>query len=215
MDDSLPSEPLGIPWSIADLILFGSFFVLTLMFLPGALLLIAVKVIPGISSSNPSSETQILLQSVMDIVWVGFIFFLVKFIHRRQILKSIHWIPSQRFRKSSLVAIGVALALAVLVVSSFFPPKSATPIAKLVESTQSMYVLVIFGVLFAPLAEEVMFRGFFFSVLDELGGPRVAVPCTAVLFAFLHAPQLWGSWAGIALIFVVGYVLSVIRQRSN
>jgi membrane protease YdiL (CAAX protease family) len=26
---------------------------------------------------------------------------------------------------------------------------------------------------------------------------------------------LWGSWAGVALIFVVGYVLSFVRQRSN
>jgi membrane protease YdiL (CAAX protease family) len=31
----------------------------------------------------------------------------------------------------------------------------------------------------------------------------------------LHIPQLWGSWAGIALIFLVGYILSLVRARSN
>jgi len=204
-----------MPWGVADLAVFGSFFALTLWFLPTVFVFIAGKFISGVSVSNLSGEAQILIQSVLDILWVGFIFFLIKVIHRQRILESIHWIRTQHFRKSNLIAIGAALALAVLIVSSFFPPKSAPPIAKLVESTGSLYVLVAFGVLFAPLAEEVMFRGFFFTVLDELGGPRVAVPCTALLFAFVHAPQLWGSWAGIVLIFVVGYILSVIRQRSN
>ena len=63
--------------------------------------------------------------------------------------------------------------------------------------------------------EEIIFRGFLFKVLYDMRGPAAAIPVTAGLFALLHIPQLWGSWAGIALIFVVGYVLSLVRQRSN
>ena len=43
----------------------------------------------------------------------------------------------------------------------------------------------------------------------------IAVSVTAILFALLHLPQLWGSWAGVVLIFVVGYVLSYVRLRAN
>jgi membrane protease YdiL (CAAX protease family) len=31
----------------------------------------------------------------------------------------------------------------------------------------------------------------------------------------MHAPQLWPSLAGILLILAVGYVLSIVRERSN
>jgi len=41
------------------------------------------------------------------------------------------------------------------------------------------------------------------------------VPSTAALFTLLHVPQLWGSWAGILLILLVGYVLSLVRDRTN
>jgi membrane protease YdiL (CAAX protease family) len=110
---------------------------------------------------------------------------------------------------------GVTLAVTVLIVSSFFPPSEPPPIEKLLSSTTAMYVFAIFGIGIAPLFEEIIFRGFLFKVLFDVGGPGVAAPSTAALFALLHIPQLWGSWAGIALIFVVGYILSAVRERSN
>ncbi len=78
-----------------------------------------------------------------------------------------------------------------------------------------MYVFAVFGITVAPLFEEIIFRGFLFKVLSDIRGPGTAVSVTAILFALLHLPQLWGSWAGVVLIFVVGYVLSFVRQRSN
>jgi membrane protease YdiL (CAAX protease family) len=38
---------------------------------------------------------------------------------------------------------------------------------------------------------------------------------TAFLFALLHAGQLAGNWGGVALIFAVGCILSIVRERSN
>ena len=103
----------------------------------------------------------------------------------------------------------------MLVVSSFFPPTEPPPIEKLLSSTNALWVFVLFGIAVAPLFEEIIFRGFLFKVLSGLGGLRAAVYGTAVLFALLHIPQLWGSWAGIALIFLVGYIFSLVRERSN
>ena len=72
-----------------------------------------------------------------------------------------------------------------------------------------------FGVCIAPAVEEIVFRGFLFKVFSDLGGTALAIPLTAALFALLHAPPLWGGWAGVVLIFGVGYVFSYIRGRSN
>jgi len=52
-------------------------------------------------------------------------------------------------------------------------------------------------------------------VLWEIGGTKVAIFGSAALFALLHSPQLAGNWGGVALIFVVGCILSFVRQRSN
>jgi membrane protease YdiL (CAAX protease family) len=202
-------------WAVADLVAFGAFFLFTLVFLPAVLVIIARVFIPGLNVANLSGEAQILLQAVLDIAWVGFLFFLVKVVHRKPILEAFRWHRSHQYRVVTLIAIGVALAIAVFAVSSLFPPSSPPAIEKLAESSRSLYMLVIFGIVFAPLIEEIIFRGFIFNALSELGGARIAVPATAVLFALLHAPQLWPSLAGVVLIFVVGCVLSVVRERSN
>jgi len=215
MEITPASEPSPPSWAVADLIAFGSFFLITLFFLPAVLVVIARVFIPELSITDLSGEAQILLQGALDIAWVGFILFLVKVIHQRKILETFRWHRTNYYRLGSLVALGAVLALIVFVVSSFFPPSSPPAIEKLVESSSSVYLLVIFGVCFAPIIEEIIFRGFFFSVLADFGGTRLAVPATAALFALLHAPQLWPSLAGVVLIFVVGYVLSVVRERSN
>ncbi len=103
----------------------------------------------------------------------------------------------------------------VTLVSSLFPPSSTPPIEKLLSAPKSLWVFILFGVGIAPFFEEIIFRGFLFKVFMEMSGPGVAVPLTAGLFALMHVQQLWGSWAGIALIFVVGYVLALLRERSS
>jgi CAAX protease family protein len=213
---SAPSlSPMRPSWDVSDLIAFGSFCVITLAFLPAVLILIARIFIPGLSASNLSAETKILLQMALDIAWVGFVFFLVRVIHRKSILETFRWQNTHRYRVISLLALGALLAITVIVVSSFFPPSSPPAIEKLTESSRSIALLVIFSVGFAPLVEEIIFRGFLFTVFSEIGGNRLAVSATAVLFALMHAPQLWPSMAGILLILAVGYVLSIVRERSN
>jgi membrane protease YdiL (CAAX protease family) len=202
-------------WSAGDLFVFIGFFCVSLVVLPALSVAIAGIFRPGISLTDLPGEIQILIQAVLDFVWVGFIFFLIKVVHRQPIRESIHWIPTSRYRKLGLIALGVLMSVAVSLASSLFLPKTPLPIEKLAESTRSLVFLAMFGMFVAPIMEEIMFRGFFFTVLCDLTSPRVAVPVTALLFALLHAPQLWGSWAAVGLIFVLGYVLSLARHRTN
>jgi membrane protease YdiL (CAAX protease family) len=210
-----PSERPQAPWTLADLILFGLFFGLTVLFLPVGLLSIAHIFRPELQVENLSAVDQLMIQGIMDLVLVGFIMFLVKVVHGRSFLATIHWYRAYPFRSSFLITLGAFLAITVMIVSSVFPPTSTPPIEKLLSSARSLYVFAIFGVGLAPLFEEIIFRGFLFKVFVDISGRRSAIPLTAGLFALLHVPQLWGSWAGIGLIFIVGYVLALLRDRSG
>ena len=198
-----------------DLIVFGVFFGATVLLLPFSVIRVWRIFSPGLRVTDLTATDQVLLQGVMNLVIVGFIAFLIRVVHGQSFTDTIHWFKNHQFGTGFLVSLGATLAISVLIVSSFFPAKEAPPIEKLLSSTTAVYVFAIFGIAVAPLFEEIIFRGFLFKVLADIRGPGTAVSVTAILFALLHLPQLWGSWAGVGLIFVVGYVLSFVRQRSN
>jgi membrane protease YdiL (CAAX protease family) len=198
-----------------DLMVFASFFGLTVLFLPVVMISIMRIFRPGLGVGDLTGVEQVLLQGVMDVVLIGFIVFLVKVVHRLSFLDTINWKRNHPYRTSFLIALGAALAVTVLMVSSLFPPSEPPPIERLITSSQTLYVFVLFGVGVAPLVEEIIFRGFLFRVLQDVASAAAAVFGTAMLFTLLHIPQLWGSWAGIALIFGVGYTLSYIRRVSD
>lgn len=229
LPDSLPEPPNrdapapsnmtldgeGLRWGAIDLVVFGVFFGLTLVFLPAFLFMIVRMFRPEIQVTDIPAVLQVIFQVVMDLVLVGFIVFMVKVVHRASFLQAIHWFRDRTFGTGFLIALGATLAVSVLIVSTMLPPSQPPPIEKLMSSTAALYVFAVFGIVMAPLVEEIIFRGFLFKAFFDVGGASVAIPSTAALFTLLHIPQLWGSWAGIGLIFVVGYILSLVRQKSN
>jgi len=203
------------PWRLADLVVFAVFFLLTVLFLPITALRVWHIFNPELRVADLTAVDQVILQGLMNSVLVGFIAFLIKVVHRQSFVETIHWFRNHQFSTGFLISLGASLAVSVMVVSSFFPAGEPPPIERLLSSATAVYVFAIFGIGAAPLFEEIIFRGFLFKVLFDIGGSGTAVSVTAILFALLHLPQLWGSWAGVVLIFVVGYVLSFVRLRSN
>lgn len=203
------------PWRIADLIVFAVFFLLTVLFLPITALRVWHIFNPELRVADLTAVDQVILQGLMNSVLVGFIAFLIKVVHRQSFVETIHWFRNHQFSIGFLISLGATLAISVLLVSSFFPAGEPPPIERLLSSATAVYVFAIFGIGAAPLFEEIIFRGFLFKVLFDIGGSGMAVSVTAILFALLHLPQLWGSWGGVILIFIVGYVLSFVRLRSN
>jgi len=203
------------PWRIADLIVFAVFSLLTVLFLPITALRVWHIFNPELRVADLTAVDQVILQGLMNSVLVGFIAFLIKVVHRQSFVETIHWFRNHQFSIGFLISLGATLAISVLLVSSFFPAGEPPPIERLLSSATAVYVFAIFGIGAAPLFEEIIFRGFLFKVLFDIGGSRTAVSVTAILFALLHLPQLWGSWGGVILIFIVGYILSFVRLRSN
>src|SRR5262245_44938887 len=181
--DIIPEpETVRPEWTFADLVVFVSFFILTLLLLPWAIVSVLSVFIRSLSSGDIPGVVQILIQAVLDLTWVGFIFFLIRVVHQRSIRSSLHWLPSRTYSVARLIFLGITLAVIALLISARFPPDKATPIEKLVDSPGSLYLLIVSGIFFAPITEEIMFRGFFFGVFSAFGGDRLAVPTTALLF---------------------------------
>jgi membrane protease YdiL (CAAX protease family) len=213
--DSFQQPPREFRWTKWDLGVFAIFFGLTVLFLPLPMLQILQLFQPELAAANLTGVQLVIIQAVMDLILVGFIFLLVKVVHGRNFLGAIQWTRVYPYQNRYLIALGASLAVSVLIVSALFPPAEPPPIERLITSSGALYMFVLLGVGVAPLVEEIIFRGFLYRVLEDVGNPSVAVFGTAALFTSLHIPQLWGSWAGIVLIFVVGYALSLIRRRSN
>jgi membrane protease YdiL (CAAX protease family) len=189
------------PWALVDLLVFGFFFLAMLIAITPLARLPVIYAIP--------------LQALFNVVLVGFIAGWIRIVRRRSFTEFIHFFRTHTFSTRSLIILGATSALSVLLISAFLPSSGQTPLEKLLTSRSAILMFAVFGVAVAPLLEEVIFRGFLFEVLWEIGGSRVAILVTAALFALLHAGQLAGNWGSVLLIFLVGCVLSLVRHRSN
>ncbi len=110
---------------------------------------------------------------------------------------------------------GVALALVLQAVAHFLPMPKELPIDRFFQTPTEAWVLSLFGVTFAPLFEELFFRGFLYPVLARRLGTIVAVVLTALCFGLIHAPQLGRAWAPVLVVFLVGVALTVTRAVTK
>jgi hypothetical protein len=77
-------------------------------------------------------------------------------------------------------------------------------------AASAMRVLAV-GIL-GPIAEELIFRGWFFGILEKRVGAGLTVIATAVGWALLHYSY---SWTIIGVIIVDGLILGLARRRTR
>jgi membrane protease YdiL (CAAX protease family) len=152
-------------------------------------------------------------QFVTYLTIVGFMAILVWARHRTTLLRAIHWnAPGRRLAVNALM-VGAALALVSdvgqIVFHRWIP--DSLPITEYFKDRPSALLLGAFGILVAPLMEELVFRGFLYPALARWTGSFISVVVTASAFTVLHGAQLGYSWAPLLLIFVVGLVLTITR----
>ncbi|MGC2697416.1 MAG: CPBP family intramembrane glutamic endopeptidase [Candidatus Angelobacter sp.] len=156
-------------------------------------------------------------QLVIYVFLVGFMSYLVWIRHRTSLGHAIRWnIPGRR-QAAYALALGFGLALfsdlAEAVLQRWIP--KSLPIEELFRDRSSALLLAAFGILIAPLVEEVLFRGFLYPALARWTGVAPSVLVTAAAFALLHGTQLAYSWAPLLLIFIVGVALTITRAATK
>jgi uncharacterized protein len=195
------SEPRN-PRAVVDLLAFGMFAVLMFLLMALAMTrLTPIYVVP--------------LQGVFNLALVGFTAVWLRTVRHVSFREYVRLVPSHVIPTRKLIKLGTFLAASVSIVSLFLPVVPPTPLERFLNSPGAIFLFVLFGVAVAPFTEELLFRGFLFQVLREIGGFRLAIVGSAVLFAAPHFAQLGENLGAGLLIFVVGSTLSVIRYRTN
>jgi uncharacterized protein len=129
--------------------------------------------------------------------------------------RSLGWVDSRVPVLASLSS-GILIAFGLAVLGGLLHiPDVDSPINHLLESRESAVVLVIFGILIAPLAEELAFRGFLQPLLVRSVGVSGGIGITALLFGMLHWEQNSRSWAYVGIITLAGAAFGVLRHFSG
>jgi len=110
---------------------------------------------------------------------------------------------------------GAVLAFTVEGLAHFLPIPKQLPMDKFFNDVTSAYLMAFFGIAVAPILEELFFRGMLYPTLRRAFGIVIGLALTAAAFAAIHGAQLAYAWAPILSIFVVGVVLTAIRQRTG
>jgi membrane protease YdiL (CAAX protease family) len=117
------------------------------------------------------------------------------------------------------VAIGVGGALAAGVVMTLFGTGNALIYRIAVEETPGggvhMANLFIMFALLVPPLEELYYRGFIFTILRRSLSAKWAIGIVATWFALIHALQLFGEWAGLVVVVIMGIIWTVQRHMHN
>ena len=110
---------------------------------------------------------------------------------------------------------GTTLALVITMASVLHPPKEQLAIDRLMSTRAAAELVIVAAVLIAPLVEELLFRGYIYTLLEGLWGSNRAVVTSGLLFGAIHFPQLWPEEFQMALLCVVGLILSLTRARTG
>ncbi len=136
-----------------------------------------------------------------------------------------------------LVPIGITVSFIVLAVSSLITTPKSIPMDEFFRTPADAWIVSAFGILLAPLFEEILFRGFllpgFAIAYDWLSLPRIPAAreqwnstntlsfpalvfsgvLTSILFALMHAVQTGFTWQVLILLFLVSLILTAVRIR--
>ncbi len=217
---------LAVPWDGVDLLVFAFFWLgtlaITLSVSADLVLLWTRQPAAALESNARLYAARLTLQQV---IWLPLLMLYLGAVLRirfgRPFWSGIGW---RKYRAGKLTTGGTALLFffAGLVVQILFQIASVLvdtgqklPIERVFEDRLGALALSLLAVAGAPLVEETIFRGYVYPVLARRWGTGGGVAATGVVFGLLHAQQLWGGWGHIALLVLVGIIMTRIRASSG
>ena len=99
--------------------------------------------------------------------------------------------------------------------AGFFNSKETLPIEELLKARVSILLFGVLGVLVAPLVEETIFRGFLYPVIARRLGVAAGSGDHRNAIRVDARGAVWGGWGQIALLILVGVVLTWVRARTG
>jgi membrane protease YdiL (CAAX protease family) len=204
-------------------------------------------VVLALSHGTPVMQTlndqrlQTIASLATYVIALALAFFAMPIFWHRSFTDGLEW--HWRNARWWLPVAGLGAGFAAQGLTVFFPVPNDLPIDKIFRNPAAIWFLAFFGVVVAPLFEEVVFRGFLLPALaiavDWMRLPRdpdpmlaienlsawrtrtdyshqaliIASILTSIVFAMIHGPQLGWTIAAVSLLFVVSLMLCAVRIR--
>ncbi|MBI3662802.1 MAG: CPBP family intramembrane metalloprotease [Acidobacteria bacterium] len=222
---ALPDD-LRVPWNWTDVLIFIVFSLGVMVVLEYTMQTVMLTTGRVKMHDLPAFlSTSTVYVAVRQALWFAsllvFLFFTLRPRRAAPFWDTVGWCPPQvgvlsrvTFYPLCLVA-GAALALVIAFASNLMAPKEPLPIQAFFHDRQSIYLMAVMAVLVAPIVEETVFRGFLYPVFARSLGMGGGIALTGIFFGLMHAQQLWGGWAQIALLVVVGVLFTLARARTG
>lgn len=121
--------------------------------------------------------------------------------------------------RQSVVSVwgGVALGATAILLSTAFPSGSGAGGSVIDVYTMHggalLYSWMIAGIVVAPFAEELLFRGVVFSIVSSHFNTFIGAVASVVLFMAIHVPQVTHHWTSAVAIFMLGVICAVVRVK--
>jgi uncharacterized protein len=187
--------------------------VLPSLALAGLLLRASRMLAPGLLFSD--AARTLVFQSFMYVFLVGALYLVIAWRYGRPFWGALGWnfpIPHALL----LLVAGPALAIALSALGVILhAPSDGSQIEVLIKSRASLAMVMLFGVVLAPIFEEMLFRGFLLPLLARSVGPWLGILLTAVPFALLHGAQNHWAWQPVVLIGVAGLMFGTVRYKTG
>jgi membrane protease YdiL (CAAX protease family) len=152
-------------------------------------------------------------QGLAYLLILAFMVSIVKREPGRDFWQSIRWNWPKHW--SNFLLAGMVLSFGLQGIAHVLPMPKELPMDRFFRTPGEAWALSLFGVTFAPLLEELFFRGFLYPVLVRRFGIAIAVLATAASFGLIHAPQLGRAWGPVLVIFIVGLALTIARAVTK
>ncbi len=216
-----PPPPPARGWTYLDVLIVLGFALgaQVAVVLVGLLAAVMIRSAGGGAFSYREAATSAVFVLGVQAAWWVLVFWMVYKIVRvrdgRSFWEAIAWIRPP-LPSGVYVSGGVGLALLVAGIAWLIRmPRRRLPIEELFRDPASAFLLAGFGILIAPVVEELLFRGFLFPVMARAHGAAVAVIGTASLFSLVHAQQYGWAWQNLLLLTLVGVVFGTLRAVSG
>ena len=166
-------------------------------------------------SAALDDRSDLIATAFFEIVIVAFVLLAARWRGGRAWRRLIGWMPWSILRAgwrywgwlAATIAYGIAASVAV---STFYP--QARDWDRTPEHPLPMAVFLVLAVLMAPVAEELLFRGWIFTALRSRRSAFAAIVLSAAAFA---APHGNGAPLYALAVFPVGLVLGRVRERTG
>ncbi len=221
------------PWSGLDLLIVGLVLVAALFLFTSVAFVIVLhsSLSHGMSAAqlgkNPGPLVIVPSMTLAYLAMLVAMYGLVTRHQQRPFWQTVGWRWPGNPGWLGFLSAGAFLAVALGELSRLLPIPKSLPMDKFFQNQQGAYLMMIFGVAVAPLAEEMLFRGFLYPVLDRwlqtlfMTPHQVRRGCIWILimagwgYVEHRLPLAWSVLLAVVVFLAVGTLVVVRRLRAG